>query len=232
MTAPHRRLVDSHKRCTNITRRRDGTEVECSDVGTWVLDKDAKTWRPAKPTDKARRCWAHGPGAEAKPHGKGGRRKTQPNARINRAAGVLEQLAPEATKALEEIADELSLLGFPSASNRGSSYVEDTPDPVGDDAARIAQVTGYREDLRDWIDDMCDRVNAGVLLIARIRNVRHAHGVKLCSENQQGRKGSIEWGDAACTELPTQDGLCARCYQAERRWRRDNDQPALGIPAA
>jgi hypothetical protein len=92
------RDVDNPKRCTHTHRQRNGTTIECSDVGHWTLDKANKTWRPAAPGDKSRRCWTHGPGSETKPIGKGGRRRTQPNARIQLAAGILLDLAPEFTK--------------------------------------------------------------------------------------------------------------------------------------
>src|SRR5205809_952681 len=107
------------KRCTHITRLRDGSLIECSSPGGWTLDKTERTWRPAQPTDKARRCWAHGPGEETKPYGRGGRRKTQPNAKLQRIAGLVLGSSLEVTKALMEINDELSMLGFPSSSNRG-----------------------------------------------------------------------------------------------------------------
>ena len=217
-------------RCTFQHRARDGSKVECSDVGMWTLDKGAKTWRPVLPTDRSRRCWAHGPGAEAKPHGARYRR-VMPNARLNRVAGILEQMAPETTKALEEIVGELGQLGFPSSGHGGSSYL-DAPDPVAGDAIRIAELTGWREDLRDLIGAIEDHTNALVLLVARIRRVKHAHGVRLCNENQQGREGSIEWGDPTCSELPTQNGLCYSCYQRERRWRMAHGKPMSGASVA
>jgi hypothetical protein len=225
------RDVDNPKRCTHTHRQRNGTTIECSDVGHWTLDKANKTWRPAAPGDKSRRCWTHGPGSETKPIGKGGRRRTQPNARIQLAAGILLDLAPEFTKAIQDIHDELSVLGFPSSTNRGTSYI-DAPDPAGNDAVRITDLTSSREDLRDWLTDLQNRINAGVLLIARIRKINYAHGAKLCCENQQGRQGSIEWGDPTCTELPVQNGLCPRCYQNERRWRQQHEMPAREEPAA
>ena len=79
---------DNPHRCTHIERRRDGTEVECNETGGWTLDKAAKTWRPSKPSDKSRRCWAHGPGSDTKPHGPRTKR-VQPNAKVQRAAALL-----------------------------------------------------------------------------------------------------------------------------------------------
>lgn len=221
------------KRCTHITRLRDGTEVECSSPGGWTLDKTERTWRPAQPADKARRCWAHGPGEEHKPYGRGGRRKVQPNAKLQRIAGLVLGSSLEVTKALMEISDELSMLGFPSSSNRGVTVqVDEDGDPVGGDVVRSHELAVWREDLRDAINDLGNRTDTLVRLLHRIRGVRYAHGVRLCAENQQGRQGSIEWGEPTCTELPTKANLCATCYQAERRWRLEHGVPTSEEPAA
>lgn len=227
-------MTDKAHRCT-WQQQRAGTTVECSDAGTWTYDVKAKTWRPSVPSDRSRRCWAHGPGdaAKAKPVGKGGRRKVQPNARLQRIAGLVLGTSLEVTKALMEVHDELSMLGYPSSSSRGTNFLaSDDSDPVGGDASRIAELTAWREDLRDAITDLGDRVDALIRLVKRVRNVDWAHGVKLCAENQQGREGSIEWGDPTCTELPAKSGLCGRCYQGERRWRREHNRPTDEVPAA
>jgi hypothetical protein len=222
---------DNPWRCTHTTKQRDGAIIECSVPGMWRLDKVNKTWVPAKPTDKSRRCWAHGPGSVAKPAGRGGRRKVQPNARVQRMSGLLDGASRETTLALAEILDELSMLGFPSASSRGVCEVGDEG-PVSRDALRIVELTGWREDIRDGIDDLERKVTDFVRLLAQVRGVDYAHGVKLCSENQQGRQGSIEWGDPTCTELPTKHGLCAPCYLRERGWRIRNELPTSEVSAA
>lgn len=226
-------MTDKAHRCT-WQQQRGGTTVECSDAGTWTYDAKAKTWRPSVPSDRSRRCWAHGPGdaAKAKPVGRGGRRKVQPNARLQRIAGLVLGTSLEVTKALMEVHDELSMLGYPSSSSRGANFLATDSDPVGGDASRIAELTAWREDLRDAITDLGDRVDALIRLVKRMRNVDWAHGVKLCAENQQGREGSIEWGDPTCTALPVARGLCAADYQRERRWRRDNGYDDLAEPAA
>ena len=120
---------DSPKRCTHIATRHDGAKVECFAEGGWVLDKEARTWRPARPSDKARRCWAHGPGEVTRPIGHGGRRKVHPNAKLQRIAGLVLGASLEVTRALIDVNDELSMLGFPSSSSRGVSVLGD---PVGD----------------------------------------------------------------------------------------------------
>lgn len=218
-----------HHRCTHSARQRDGSEVKCSDVGSWTLDKAAKTWRPARPADKSRRCWAHGPGAETKPVGKGGRRRRrQPNARVNRAAGLLGQLAPLVTDAIDGCGDELALLGYPSSSDRGTNWLAGDSDPVGGDVARILELTDWRDSVRDVIDEIESGVDELVRLVNVVLKRKYAHGVKLCAENQQGRAGSIEWGDPTCTELPVKDGLCSPCYLRERRWSDERHRAQAG----
>lgn len=220
------------KRCTQQTKLADGTVVECSDVGGWTLDKARQTWRPSVGTDKSRRCWAHGPGSVTKPAGKGGRSKTQPNAKVQHAAGRLLDLAADVTKALIAVQDELSMLGFPGASSTGVREARDDDGPVSRDALRIVELTSWREDLRDWLDNLGPTVDVGAHIVRKIRNVQHARGVKLCAEHQQGRQGSIEWGDPTCTELPTKAGLCSKDYQAERRWREAHGLTTDQEPAA
>lgn len=218
-------------RCTHKARLTDGTEVECSDQGGWTLDKQRKTWRASQPRDRSRRCWAHGPGTETHPHGPRGR-TIKPNARVQRAAGLLLGLSPDVTRALVDATDELSMLGFPSSSNRGTNFLATDADPVGGDAARIHELTAWREDLRDAIVALEAKVDHLVGVVRQQRQVRWAHGVQLCADSQQGHAGSIEWGDPTCTELPTKGGLCASCYQRERRWRIDNGKPTTEAPAA
>lgn len=223
--------TDAHWRCTHRARQRDGSEVECSDQGTYALDRAAKTWRPAEPSDRSRRCFAHGPGADTKPHGHR-RRVTKPNARLQRVAGLLLGTSVDVTKALQAVDDELSQLGFPGSSSKGASYTTTDLDPVGGDAVRIHELTEWREALRDAIRSQERGADGLLRLVRRILNVNHAHGVKLCAENQQGREGSIEWGDPTCTELDTKAGLCSACYQAERKWRIAHDRPTVGVSAA
>jgi hypothetical protein len=219
------------KRCTHKERQRDGTVVECSDAGTWKLDRKQRTWRPADPKDRSRRCWAHGPGSERPPIGRGGRRRAQPNARLQRVAALVARAALEVTKALQDVDDELSMLGFPSSSSRGVGMTN-TEGPVSRDALRIQELTDWREETRDAIADVEEQVDWLIRILGRVRNVRHAHGVRLCAENQQGRAGSIDWGDPTCTEIPTKGGLCSGCYQRERRWRGEHGMPTSEAPAA
>lgn len=216
--------------CQHRTRQH-GTETQCPDIGGWVYDAKAKTWKPAHPNDTKRRCWLHGPGSERAPAGRG-RKADKPNARVQRYAALLLGMSPEVTKALREVDEELSLLGFPGCGGGGSSSGDDDG-PVARDAVRIHELTAWREDLRDWIEDVGTRLDVGLHIIRQIRNLPPAAmGVKLCAEGQQGRQGSIEWGDPTCTELPVRDGLCAACRERERVWRKVHELPGREEPAA
>lgn len=221
------------QRCRHERKGPDGRLVQCDAPGGWVRDDDHKTWRPAKPGERKRRCWLHGPATVTKPIGHGRRRNDKPNERMQRYAALVLGLAPEVTKALRDVDDELSLLGFPSSGGGSTPGTGDDDGPVARDAVRITELTAWREDLRDWIGDLEGRISFGMHIIRQIRRLPPAAmGAKLCAENQQGRQGSIEWGDATCTELPTKKGLCAGCYHRERRWRTDNDIPTDEHPAA
>jgi hypothetical protein len=228
-------------RCTHETRVPGTSQtIRCGDAGRWTFDRKAKTWRPSTgEADRSRKCWAHGPGTVTTPIGPRAR-KPKPNIRTQRAVVHLLAIGTEITRALMDVNDELSLLGFPSHSTGGAGGASD---PVGNDAARIYELTSWREDMRDAIQAVTDAVDHATRTVARQRRaapvlIEHeghmtgVAGIKLCADNQQGRAGSIEWGDATCTELPTQHGLCASCYQAERRWRKTNDLPGLEQPAA
>lgn len=223
-------IPDAH-RCRHETRTRDGRPIRCPDIGGWVHDTDRKTWRPARPGDKKRRCWLHGPGSTTKTIGRN-RRDDKPNERMQRYAALVLGLAPEVTKALRDVNDELSLLGFPSAGGGSSSSTGDDDGPVARDAIRIHELTAWREDLRDWIGDLEGRISVGIHILGQVRKAAAAAQAKLCADGQQDRQGSTEWGDAGCTELPTKAGLCVGCYHRERRWRKDNGLSTNEIPAA
>lgn len=208
--------------------------VRCADSGHWTLDKKARTWRAARPADKARRCWAHGPGTVQPAPGRNRRGNLRPNARTQRAALHLLAVGQEITNALIATDDELSMLGFPSTSSgTGGSAV----DPVGGDATRIAELTAWREELRDAIAGASDAVSHLTRIVARQRKLPPAlvtwrdqtgihtagtQGLPLCCDALHDRDGSIDWGDPTCTEIPARRGLCARCAERERVWRRDN----------
>lgn len=228
-------IPDAH-RCRHIIRTPKGTTIECNDLGGWVHDEERKTWRPARPGERKRRCWLHGPGSVTKPVGRN-RKIDKPNERMQRYAALVLGMAPEVTKALREVHEELSMLGFPSAGgSSGGNSSGDTDGPVARDAIRIADLTAWREDLRDWIGDLEDRIAVGMHIIRQIRKIPPAAlGAKLCKDVQQNRQGSTEWGDPECTTLP--DGAdnerpCKACRERERAWRQANGLPSVEIPPA
>lgn len=228
-------------------------KLKCSDSGHWTFDRRDRTWRPANPTDRSRKCWAHGPGSGTKRFGPRGH-KIHPNAQTQRFIVQLFALGPEITRALNAVNDELSLLGFPSSGGGGTGTCEgEATDPVAGDVTRIVTLTEWRENLRDAITAMGhavdrttrlvaqQRVMPPVLMSTRGRKPTAAEiesgdatvaGIKLCGYNQQGRQGSADWGDAACTELPVRRGLCASCTERERRWRKAEGLSELTAPAA
>lgn len=222
-------MSDPHD-CRHVIRQH-GTETPCNQIAGWVYDSKAKTWRAAKPGEKKRHCWLHGPGSERPGPGRN-RRLDQPNASVQRYAALLLGIAPEVTKALREVDEDLALLGFPSTS-RGGGMSGDDDGPVARDAVRIYELTEWREQLRDWVRVLGEDIDVGLDIIRQIRKLPPAAmGAKLCAENQQGRQGSIEWGDPTCTELPTKSGLCVACYHRERRWLTERELPTREHPAA
>lgn len=196
------------------------TEADCLLPGGWVYERDHKHWRPANPDDqKHRRCWAHGPG-KVRPEIARRSKRTQPNARIQVAAAILLAEARETTTALEWIHEELSVLGFPATSDASGVSSGGLSDRTEADATRAHQLTAWREECRDAIGEV-ERVVLDLRKWRqRVTGKPTAADEPLCSDRQKGRGGVLEWGDATCTELGTEDGLCAACYQAERRWRK------------
>lgn len=84
---------------------------------------------------------------------------------------------------------------------------------------------------------LLDQLNAGIARIGEMisshrRFIRTAimYGPDLeepaplpvCKENQHGREGAIEWGDATCEFPVDKQGLCSKHYQAWRRFRIRN----------
>lgn len=161
------------------------------------------------------------------------RRKPKPNDRIQRTAAKLLGIANEVTDVVETMRDELASLGFAGGSS-GEGRGSGTSAPVERDAVRIHELTANREDLRDLITDVSERADALVRFVKHLSGtpLPGADGEALCSDKQMGREGAIDWGDATCTELPLQGGLCFRCYQRERRWRRARGLEDRSEPAA
>lgn len=244
-TRPPKPHDNDRDRCTHETRIPGSADkLRCGDKGAWTLDKKAKTWRASNPSDRSRKCWAHGPGSIQHAYGPRSR-KTKPNARTQRVAVRLLAVGTEITRALEAVNDELSMLGFPGTSSTGGGT--GNLDPMGDDATRISDLSAWKEDLRDAITAVDDAAAHVIRLVARHRrlppaivtwrdsngtHVSGTQGIKLCCDALHDRDGSIEWGDPTCTEIPTRSGLCAACFERERRWRKANHFEDLAEPAA
>ena len=153
--------------------------------------------------------------------------RIQPNDRTQRAAAKLLGIGPEITAVVVVIREELSTLGFAGSSGDGGMSGAGVSSPVERDAVRVHQLTAGREDLRDAITDISERIDALVRLVKHLSGqpMPGTDGEVLCCDRQMRREGVFEWGDPTCTDLGVAGGLCFRCYQAERRYRA-----ALGLP--
>jgi hypothetical protein len=180
--------------------------------------------------------------------------RSRPNDRTQRAAARLIAVAPDITRAVELLREELDAIGFPrrggdSGKVRGGTLTiavkhndngEEETDHVPCTTVEKTVIDGWhraglREDLRDLITAVEDQVTALVRLTRHILGepLPNAEGEALCADKQRGRDGVIEWGDATCTELPlASHGLCFRCYQRERRWRADRGLDFRGEAAS
>lgn len=98
-------------------------------------------------------------------------------------------------------------------------------------------------DRRLWLerqrDQMADDITSLGLLLASYRRVAQATiGGRLSRPANDGhdercnrgarRDGVHVWGDPLCERIadPTKAGMCDVCWEAERRWREDNDREA------
>lgn len=179
--------------------------------------------------------------------------RSRPNDRTQRAAAKLIGIAPDITRAVELLREELDSLGFPRRgggtgkirgggltlavehTDNGEKEIDHVPcTTVEKTVIDGSHRAGLREDLRDQITAVEDQVTALVRLTRHILGepLPNAEGEPLCADKQRGREGVIEWGDPTCTELPIQGGLCFRCYQRERRWRTNVGLPDRAEPAA
>jgi hypothetical protein len=164
------------------------------------------------------------------------RRKTQPNERLQRLALALADTARETTEALTSVTEELSTLGY-AGTQRSSEKVSGGGgggSTAERDATRAHQLKEWREDVRDMILGLERDASA---LRSRVSNHRPADapaasGVGLCMDSHHGREGAGEWGRGGCTELPVSAGLCSRCYQAERAFRKEHGLDDRAEPAA
>ena len=168
------------------------------------------------------------------------RHRTQPNDRAQRAAAKLLGIAPDITRAVEHLREELSVLGYPARSDGPKVAGGSSSTPTERDGTQAAHLSGMREDLRDTIVDIGQRIDALVRLVRHILGeaMPTADGEALCADVQKGREGAITWGDPTCTELPLGNDnggrrkLCARCEKREMRWRKEHGLTFRGESAA
>jgi hypothetical protein len=106
--------------------------------------------------------------------------------------------------------------------------------PTERDAIRASQLTASREDLRDLINTIEAHSHALVRFVHHHLGIPqpNADGEALCCDKQRGRDGVLDWGDPLCADLPVSRGLCARCYQREREWRKGHGMPDRSEAAA
>lgn len=173
--------------------------------------------------------------------------KAAPNVRMQRLSVLYRELSSRMTEALERIAEQESVIGFPTSGGGDRKparmltptdleHLEANPDydPTGDGAMHAYHLRALREDLRDYIAEAEKTVTHLSRLLAKAINtpLPGLDGVKLCNEGQMGRDGAMDWGDPLCSEIPVKRELCSAHYQAERKWRMANDMPGREEPAA
>lgn len=128
-------------------------------------------------------------------------------------------------------------IGMPTVSHKGDpcdeqNCDEERPCPNHEGAtltsversahARL-QLVGYLEGLNDRFEGLevalreLDRYERMVLGRPTAEDVTQA--VPMCRDNQLGREGAPEWGDALCPMPGTVTGLCGAHYQAARKYR-------------
>ena len=93
--------------------------------------------------------------------------RNQPNDRTQRSAAKLLGIGPEITAVIAQIRTELSTLGFSGSSGGGGRSGGGISSPVERDAIRVHELTAGREDLRDTITDVSERIDALVRLVER-----------------------------------------------------------------
>jgi hypothetical protein len=167
-------------------------------------------------------------------------RRNQPNDRTQRTAARLLAIAPRVTELVEHQRDALGALGFPGSSSgpkvrggqrtmpvkhndNGEEETDHVPVTSVEMAAiKVAHLTSEREDLRDLINTLEAHSHALVRFVHFHLGIPQpsADGEALCCDKQRGRDGVLDWGDPLCADLPVSRGLCARCYQREREWRK------------
>lgn len=112
-----------------------------------------------------------------------------PNVRVDTNAHVLTLLAVDITRALEHIHRELAMMDWHPADTMGSggSSKGAPASPTERVALARSELTGRREDIRDWITGLEDYTRSGRLLVDRALRMRGPH-TELFDATQYGKR--------------------------------------------
>jgi len=158
---------------------------------------------------------------------------------MRRDAKLVETLTTNHGEAQQHVAQELSVLGWP---RRGDSVSVtgggDGLTSVERDADLCYDLTSLREDVRDQVEatlaayrGFCRHLEALGIILHTTRRAgltrKERDAMKLeqpkpavCADNQHGKHGVEEWGDALCFLPSVKAGLCQAHYMAWYRRRQ------------
>lgn len=143
-------------------------------------------------------------------------------------AAQLERHSGDCDQALDHIAREQALIGWPERSDEPNVSGSGSELTRTERAAEASwRLSNQREAIRDIIGYLSDdltllRRNIDTLSGA----ITKAHGMRapaptepVCRDQQAGKHAVIEWGDALCQMPGVKSGLCQRHYMAWYRAR-------------
>ena len=116
--------------------------------------------------------------------------RTRPNERVDTQARVLEGLAIDVTRALEHIQRELAATDWhtgDSADNAGGTKGGEPASPTERVALARYDLTGRREDIRDWIDALESVSRSGRFLVDEALKIRSPH-TELFDATEYGKR--------------------------------------------
>lgn len=151
--------------------------------------------------------------------------RTRTDVRIEAAGLLLANLAERLPAAVAVLRRELDVVdGYPAATMGDGTSPGHAELTSVERAADVRwMMSGNLDDLRHTADTVIELVNTLATLTNKALGTRApAADVARCRDNQRGREGVIEWGDATCEDLPAKGKLCSACYHRERRWRIGN----------
>ena len=116
--------------------------------------------------------------------------RTRPNERVDTQARVLEGLAIDVTRALEHIQRELNATDWhtgDSADNAGGTKGGEPGSPTERVALARYELTGRREDIRDWIDALESISRSGRFLVDEALKISSPH-TELFDATEYGKR--------------------------------------------